>query len=128
MVEQKVSSIDALKNDFHTLDSKITLIAQKLRSIEKNEEVIGRTIVVHNEKLRDMEASKGSSAVSGEVSALSSNLSEQVSKDLREMKDKLKTLEDELKEMRYVLDSINPLEFVKTDQIRDLVKEELGKK
>ena len=128
MVEQKVNSIDALKNDFHTLDSKIMLIAQKLRSIEKNEEVIGRTIVVHNEKLRDMEASKGSSAVSGEVSALSSNLSEQVSKDLREMKDKLKTLEDELKEMRYVLDSINPLEFVKTDQIRDLVKEELGKK
>ena len=75
--------------DLHTLDSKISLIAQKIKMIEKNEEVIGRTIVMHNEKLRGIEsaqASTPSDAVSQAAGAESARLDQSQGADFGELK------------------------------------------
>ncbi|MFH0972241.1 MAG: hypothetical protein V1835_06800 [Candidatus Micrarchaeota archaeon] len=113
--QQKV--FDSVRQDIHTLDSKISLIAQKLRTIEQNEEIIGRTIVAHNQKLKELDekdlASPGSDAEGGGAG----------SKDIEDLKKQVEELKKGVSEMRYVLNSINPLEFATLDQVKDLLKE-----
>jgi seryl-tRNA synthetase len=108
---------DALRADVRTLDSKVSLIVQKLSTIEKNEEVLGRTLVALNSRVRALEedgpeaGARGSQAASGNAAEAAS---------LRKDVDGLKK---EVQEMRYVLNSINPLEFVTADQVKELLKE-----
>ncbi|MBI5224998.1 hypothetical protein HY989_03940 [Candidatus Micrarchaeota archaeon] len=113
--QQKV--FDSIRQDIHTLDSKISLIAQKLRTIEQNEEIIGRTIVTHNEKLSELdEKSDAPSAVN--VAANSAN-----TKDYDSLKKQIEEIRKDVSEMRYVLNSINPLEYATLDQVKDLLKD-----
>jgi len=123
--------------DLHTLDSKISLIAQKIKMIEKNEEVIGRTIVMHNEKLRGIEsaqASTPSDAVSQAAGAESARLDQSQGADIEELKRQVAALKaqavsrKEFSELRYTLDSINPLEFITVAQARALIEEEVAKR
>jgi chromosome segregation ATPase len=110
---------DSIRQDIHTLDSKISLIAQKLKTIEQNEEIIGRTIVGHNEKLRELDekASAPPAASSGEFQGGTST------KDLEDLKRQVEDLRKELGEMRYVINSINPLDYATLDQVRELLNE-----
>ena len=115
--------LDGLRADIHTLDSKIVLIAQKLKTIERNEEVIGRTIVMHNEKIKKLEEraeSWNGKRISGDIKI-----------EVEELKKEIKEIKEKISEMKYVLDSINPLEFATIYQVKDMlkeVKEELGKR
>lgn len=129
-------ALDEVKMQLHTLDSKISLIAQKIKMIEKNEEVIGRTIVLHNDKLRKIEegaagvpGARGAVTPGGEVCAPASGLSD-VKKELAELKAKLENAatKDEVKELKYVLDTINPLEYATISQVKELLREQLGNK
>lgn len=106
---------DSVRQDIHTLDSKISLIAQKLRTIEQNEEIIGRTIVAHNEKLRELDE-KGGVVSAGPDSGAPS-------KDLDDLRRQLDDIRKELGEMRYVLNSINPLDYATIDQVKALLEE-----
>ncbi|MFH1443018.1 MAG: hypothetical protein ABIG96_03200 [Candidatus Micrarchaeota archaeon] len=112
----QVKTQDSIRQDIHTLDSKISLIAQKLRTIEQNEEIIGRTIVAHNEKIKELEE-KGSDGA--EVTAAGNA----DSKLVENLKKQVEELRKEVGEMRYVLNSINPLEFATLDQVKELLKE-----
>ncbi len=129
-------AMDEVKMQLHTLDSKISLIAQKIKMIEKNEEVIGRTIVLHNDKLRKIEegtagvpGARGAATLGGEVCAPASGLSD-VKKELDELKAMLENAatKDELKELKYVLDTINPLEYATISQVKELLREQLASK
>ncbi len=112
---------ESVRQDIHTLDSKISLIAQKLKTIEQNEEIIGRTIVAHNQKLKEMEEKGGAAPpTSGSEASLPS-------KDSADLKKQVEELRKEVTEMRYVLNSINPLEFATLDQVKNLLKEKEGK-
>lgn len=125
---------DDLKAELQMLDSKISLIAQKIRMIEKNEDIIGRTIVVHNEKIHKIESgSPASSSQPAQGSAqteLSSGLVAQVDalkKQVAELREQMAT-KAEVSELHYTLDAINPLDFVTLKQARKLVAEELDKR
>ena len=118
-------AVDELKMELHTLDSKISLIAQKIKMIEKNEEVIGRTIVLHNDKLRKLEEggagpSAGASVGGGDLDELKKSIS-----DLQTLVEKCAT-KDELRELKYVLDTINPLDYATISQVKELLDERLG--
>ncbi|MBU1196907.1 hypothetical protein KJ765_00185 [Candidatus Micrarchaeota archaeon] len=116
MAVKTARDVESLKADVRTLDSKISLIAQKMNTIEKNEEVIGRTIVAHNQRIKELEEQKGSGP--SESSSSSANTA-----DLNGLREELKELKKDVQEMRYILNSINPLEFVTMDQIKELMKE-----
>lgn len=103
---------EALRADVKTLDSKVTLVAQKLDTIERNEEVLGRTLVAQNQRMLKLEEGGGKGAGEGAGGA-----------ELEQVKKDVEDLRKEIKEMRYVLDSINPLEYVTMDQLKDLLKE-----
>ncbi|MEK6954013.1 MAG: hypothetical protein AABX01_03330 [Candidatus Micrarchaeota archaeon] len=113
---------DSVRQDIHTLDSKISLIAQKLRTIEQNEEIIGRTIVAHNEKIKELdEMATGGGGGEREIAVGSANTA-----DISALKKDIEDLRKDVSEMRYVLNSINPLEYATLDQVKDLLKEKKG--
>ncbi|MFA6329903.1 MAG: hypothetical protein WCX64_04460 [Candidatus Micrarchaeia archaeon] len=125
---------DDLKAEIQMLDSKISLIAQKIRMIEKNEDIIGRTIVVHNEKIHKLEtgAPIPPSASSSAASAAESNGSlaaevEALKKQVAELREQAAT-KSEVSELHYTLDTINPLDFVTLKQARKLIAEEFDKR
>jgi prefoldin subunit 5 len=123
---------DDLKAEVQMLDSKISLIAQKIRMIEKNEDIIGRTIVVHNDKLHKLESAGpvsqgGPAGAGGESNSSLAAEVEALKKQVAELKEQAAT-KAEVSELHYTLDTINPLDFVTLKQARKLVAEELDKR
>ncbi|OIO26162.1 hypothetical protein AUJ14_02550 [Candidatus Micrarchaeota archaeon CG1_02_55_22] len=112
----KATELVTIVSDLHTLDSKINLLAQKMRTIEKNEEVLGRTLIALNNRIKKIE--EGGSTT--RPSASSSGSTDGKALDLKY------ATKQELSEIRYVLDSINPLEYATVSQVRDLINEKFG--
>jgi len=124
---------DDLKAEIQMLDSKISLIAQKIRMIEKNEDIIGRTIVVHNDKLHKLESAGPSPVAAGPVPANGESNSsfaaevDALKKQVAELREQAAT-KSEVSELHYTLDTINPLDFVTLKQARKLIAEEFDKR
>ena len=124
---------DDLKAEVQMLDSKISLIAQKIRMIEKNEDIIGRTIVTHNDKLLKLE-SAGSLPLSGSTAAANGESAAGLAAEVEALKKQVAELREqaatkaEVSELHYTLDSINPLDFVTLKQARKLIAEEMDKR
>lgn len=116
MVEKK-EGIDAVKGDVKTLDAKIGLVAERIRMIEKNQEVVGRTLVSLNEKLKKI----GEGGGGGGRGVGSEELGDM--KKIVEKLEKDAATKAELNELRYILDTINPLEYASIDQVKELVDE-----
>ena len=110
----KQDTVETILADLRTLDSKIGLIAQKLKTMEQNEEVIGRTLIAINTRLKKAEEQIASGG--GSSGARSGSF--------EELDKKFATKQD-LAEIRYVLDTINPLEFATIAQVKELLKEKL---
>ncbi len=96
--------------ELRTLDAKLEVLAQKIKNIEKNEEVLGRTLLAVSSKLKKLELG----GVGGSKSASTADL------------DKRYPLKSELAELRYVVDAINPLDYATISQVRDLLDEKLA--
>jgi len=112
----KATELATIVSDLHTLDSKINLLAQKMRTIEKNEEVLGRTLIALNNRIKKIEEG-------GSVSRASPSPGGSTDGKALDLKYATK---QELAEIRYVLDSINPLEYATVSQVRDLINEKFG--
>jgi prefoldin subunit 5 len=129
--------LEEMKAELQMLDSKISLIAQKIRMIEKNEDIIGRTIVVHNDKIRKIEsgtpvpsapaAASASGSAAVEASGNLSSELEALKKQVAEIREQMAT-KQEVSELHYTLDTVNPLDFVTLKQARKLIQEELAKR
>ena len=103
---------ELLKSAVKTLDSKAELLEEKIATMEKNQEVIGRTLISMNDRIKS-----GSSGGGGGSS-----------EDYEELKTLVKELQGKVGELRGVIDMINPLELVRKSQVRDIVGELMGKK
>ena len=126
--------LNRLQEDVRSLNSSILIITQKMKYVVRNEKILGRNLIVLNKKLKalDERVSSGQVGVaSGEASdqqvqGLFEKLEESNQK-IAQLEAKLQELSDnaaskeELHEMHYVVDSINPLQFVTLEQAKDLV-------
>lgn len=122
MVETR--SVDVVRMELKSMDSKINLLAQKIKTIEKNEEILGRTLVTLNSKIKKLEeeVDKSNSASSAEVS------NEDIERIKSEVTSALASkfaLKKELQEVKYTVDLINPLEYASTRQIAELVEDKM---
>jgi hypothetical protein len=126
------------------LDSRMRIVAQRMRVIENNEQIIGKTLITHNKKLKEIEAGTGvvtSSASSEDLTALKA-VDDQINKSQSEMssmfdslrrevienKEQLDKIRQEIMEMKYILENINPMAYVTVDQVSDLIDEKLNEK
>lgn len=97
-------------NVIQALESKIDLIVQELKNMKKNEEVIGRTLIAQNQKIKKLEE-KISEGTGGNANT------EELEEKFAEKKDLL--------ELKYVIETINPMEFARLDQVQEFVKDEV---
>jgi len=136
--ETSQAAIDNIMGEIHALNSKIQVIAQRMKIMERNEEIIGKTLISHNKMLKALEE-EINSLKSGGISGGGSEDVERGSEILKEVKDMIKEakkqadtnkkeidlIKTELDEIKYVLDSINPVAYATVDQVADLVEEKL---
>jgi len=131
-----------------SLDAKLKLIAQRLKILENNEQVIGRTLVMHNKKMKEFETSLASGGGKVDVGKLKSELKEEMktellatggeiglpldeapsrreSSDIRDLKKSVGELRREVSELKYITDSINPLEYITLEQLNDVIDRKL---
>ena len=118
MVEKPSAEIDALKNDVRSMSSKIDLIIQKINTMEKNEQVLGRTLVSLNDRIKKLEAQGPASASAASAQSVS---------DFKEF-DKKYATKQEIQEIKYTLDMVNPLEFATMDRVKEMISDALKKK
>jgi|GEM_PF-1396513 len=109
----KKEDFDRLSSEMRTIDAKIEVVAQKIRTIEKNEEVIGRTLLNASARLKKVETGGG---------ALAGGSRDGTSTEDMEKKFASKS---DVAELRYVIDAINPLDFATITQVRELLDEKL---
>ena len=129
-----------LKVEIQSLDSKIRVVAQRMRVIEKNEQIIGKTLVNHNKKLKELELGKPAvsqapvvaetselTKMSSEIDELSSSI-KSLLKEINYNRELIDTMRQDINEMKYILDTVNPMEYVTVNQINELINEKLKKR
>ena len=112
--------------DIRALNSSILLITQKIKYVVRNEKILGRNLIVLNKKIKNLEERINSPVKEKE------NFS--ASEDVDKLKKKIEMLEaqiselqtstvskSDLKELKYVIDTINPLEFTTISQVKDMI-------
>jgi len=126
--------LNRLQEDVRSLNSSILIITQKMKYVVRNEKILGRNLIVLNKKLKALDERVSS----GQVGVASGEASDQqvqgLFEKLEESNQKIARLEarlqelsdnaaskEELHEMHYVVDSINPLQFVTLEQAKKLV-------
>jgi len=135
-------SIEDLIRDIKALNSSVLLLSQKMNYLVRNEKILGRNFIILNKKLKAFDKKTPSSmtesgAVSEELKDLLDELDEKVKNNsfiLNELKSDLTKLnsvyvkQEDLKELKYVVEAINPLEFATLDQVKDLIAQNKKKK
>ena len=128
--------------DIKAMNTSIMVITQKLNAMVRYEKILGRNLIVLNKKLRDAELSGGGSGgvsseefsqIRNEIANLSNTVSKQseaiseLQVGVQQIKDTFAKSEDVL-EMKYVVDTIKPLEFVTRKDVMQLMGTETEKK
>jgi septation ring formation regulator EzrA len=131
--------IDNIMGEIHALNSKIQVIAQRMKIMERNEEIIGKTLISHNKMLKGIEEEINALKSGGVLPESGSGDIEKNSVAIKEVKDLIRDakkqmdvnkkeidlIKTELSEIKYVLDAINPVAYATVDQVADLVDEKL---
>jgi len=119
-----------VSQDIKALQSSILVLSEKIKYLVHNEKILSRNILVLNKKV----AAKADGVGSG--SGLTTEQMQQILNEIKEVKSKIKSIEstlemfskryakaEELKEMKYIVDNINPLEYTTVSQVKNLIKE-----
>lgn len=133
---QPVSAINII-SDIKALSSSLDILSQKIALIEKNEKVLGRNLIVLNQKLKALHEKKATGELPENITELLNEIGKQLleqQKKVDALSEKVSSLKqefvskEEFKELKYVIDSINPLEFVTISQVKDIIKDSLQEK
>jgi len=131
--------VGGIREDIRSLSSSVLIITQKMKYLVRNEKILGRNLIVLNKKIKTLEERMES----GDFSSGGSMGGEDVQKLLEKMEEnnrKIAELQaqlvqiressassEQLQEIKYVIDSINPLEFVTLKQVKDLMDTRMGR-
>ena len=129
----------SLREDIKALNSAILVLSQKMKFVVRNEKILGRNLLVLNKKFKDVEDRRQSPS-SQDSSGLSSDDMEKLLTHLQELSGKVDELDAKLRhfqetsvskeqfaELKYVIDAINPLDFVTIAQAKELIDKRLAK-
>ncbi len=132
---QAINAFAQLQGDIKALNSSVLLLSQKMQYLVRNEKILGRNLIVLSKRLKEMEISGVSGAASGSVPAgLSTQLAdfsarmEAHAKQLLDLQTAVEELKEktvsreEFSELKYVIDAINPLEYVTQKQLAEIGK------
>jgi len=116
-----------IHEDIRALNSSILLITQKIKYLVRNEKILGRNLIVLNKKIKLIEEKTVSPVQQGQFSGSSSQEVEQLKQRIALLEAQIDDLrfrnatKEELRELKYVIDSINPLEFATLSQVKEII-------
>ena len=132
--------VQGIASDIKALNSAILIISQKIEHLVRNEKILSRNIIVLNKRLKDLEAAQSGGSSSEKAAQLEQSLSafseklERQAAQLSELSSQFYSLESkfaskpELQEIKYIVQAINPLEFVTAKQVDEMIERKLGQK
>ena len=133
--QQAINVFSQIQSDIHALNSSVLLLSQKMQYLVRNEKILGRNLIVISKRLKELET-EGRGKTAGmppeflkEFSDLNAKVEshEQTLLDLQnevaDIRDRY-AKSDTVNELKYVIDTINPLEFVTVKQVQELVEKE----
>lgn len=138
-VQKKGAAILAeIGEDIRSLNSSILIIGQKMKYLVRNEKILGRNLIVLNKKLHALEdristGNTGAGGAGAELSADATTRLDEIEKKLNEIEAELSSMkqglatQDQLQELKYIIDSINPLELATLEQVKGLIEEKIEK-
>lgn len=125
--QQGGAPVGNIREDIRALNSSILLITQKMKYLVRNEKILGRNLIVLNKKIKSLEEKVISGPSQEEQSAVSSAeidkllaRIENLENENSDLRSRMASKED-FKEIKFVVDSINPLEFASLSQVRELI-------
>jgi predicted PilT family ATPase len=134
--------ISGMQEDIRALNSSILVISQKMQYLIRNEKILGRNLIVLSKRLKEIETTgaSGSGISEAGLNELRSQIDDlmlrvndsgqkvlELQGNLDDVKERY-AKEDELKELKYVIDSINPLEFTNIKQVEEIIEKKLKEK
>lgn len=139
MPEPAQMMIDNIMGEIHALNSKIQVIAQRMKIMERNEEIIGKTLISHNKMLKAIEDELNTIKAGGialgsspEETEKNENVLKEIGSTIKEARKQMEAnrkeidlIKTELSEIKYVLDTINPVAYATIDQVAELVDEKI---
>lgn len=122
-----------IQADIHALNSSVLVLGQKMQYLVRNEKILGRNLIVLSKRLKELEANGGAGGGSGaglnaEAQAKIEELMQKVEshgQKLLDLQNELQSIKEnsvskeEFAELKYVIDAINPLEFVTQKQLNE---------
>ena len=124
-----------IMHDIKALDSNVRLIAQQLKLIKRNERILARNLLALSKKLNSLkeELGGGSSVDESKIQELQDQILHmredlmKIQEDVDYLKRQLqKTLTSEdIAELKYIVETVNPLEFVTYKQVGEMVEKKL---
>lgn len=114
--------------DIKALQSSILVLSQKIKYLVHNEKILGRNILILNKKIPTGDFNANGSASSTQVNEILTKLDslesrvKSIESNLELFTKRFARAED-IKEMKYIIDNINPLEYVTVEQAKKLIKE-----
>ncbi len=118
----EIRAVDALRAEIKSVDSKVNLLAEKLKRLETQNVTIANSLFKLTERLKKIEESGGGTGAahldmeqSGDIKALK----ETFEKAMKENE----AIKNDVYNVKYTLGLINPLEFVTVRQVNELVNE-----
>lgn len=102
-----------------------------MKIIEKNEQIIGKTLVSHNKMLKDLEKAIAEAATTKQVAATASAAGAGNAAELQRLVDQnqkeLSKLRGVVDETKYIVNQMNPVAYVTVDQVNDLIDEKIDR-
>jgi vacuolar-type H+-ATPase subunit I/STV1 len=124
---QNNAPVGGVREDIRALNSSILLMTQKIKYVVRNEKILGRNLIVLNKKIKTMEEKAnmpkdlgGEGVNSEDIVTLKKKL-EMMQAQLDDISQRMVSKE-ELQELKYIIDSINPLEFATLSQVKEMIE------
>ena len=133
-----------IATNIKAINATVMLLSQKIGYLVRNEKILSQNILVLNDKLKKIEdkistlgnnENQGGASIE-EIDSIKAQISELYNK-IQGLKQEVEMLSQsidnlkgefvtkkEFQEIKYVVDAINPLEYVTYKQIKDLLKKE----
>ena len=133
MVPRGSDYLFSMNRDLKALNASVLIITQKIKYLVRNEKILGRNLIVINKRVRDLQNQMGTvqtQGVSDEVRSAIEDLGRQagaLSQRLAEVEAKLDDVSkraaksEDVREIKYVVDALNPLHLVTMDQVQSLM-------
>jgi len=135
-VPEKTSQlIMRLMHDLRALDANVRVLAQQIRAIKKNERILARNLILLSRKVAELKETAGrSSGVDEEKIRQLMDMITHTREDIAKLREDVEYLKrqlhhtltsEDIAELKYIVETVNPLEFVTYKQIGELVEKKL---